>query len=282
MNSDSRAENHDMRKWHWAFAIVGVVAAVLFAFSYWVDYDREWRTYQRAYASELRAIVSGKGVRELPNPGFVYMQTIVSPTRVDRCQMCHRGIDDPRFAKSPQPLTAHPRIPAHPFEKFGCSVCHLGQGRATTVADAHGKVPFWDEPMLEKPYIQASCGACHRGVKLKGAPLVVRGRQLYMQMGCVGCHRVHGAGGTIGPELTFIGERRKDPKWHLAHFLEPKKTSPGTTMPPYKHLKKADLDALTVYMLSLKRPPAGLIAAPNVITAKSEEKPAGAGGEGVK
>ncbi len=101
MNSDIQAENHALRKWHWAFAIVGVVAAVLFTLSYWMDYDREWRKYQRNYASELRAILSGKGVRELPNPGIVYVQTIVSPTRVDRCQMCHRGIDDPRFAKSP-------------------------------------------------------------------------------------------------------------------------------------------------------------------------------------
>lgn len=102
-----------------------------------------------------------------------------------------------------------------------------------------------------------------------------------MQMGCVGCHRIHGVGGTVGPELTWVGERRKDPKWHLDHFIDPKKTSPGTTMPPYKHLKKADLDALTIYMLSLKRAPAGLIAAPNVV-AVAEGKKAAEGGAAEK
>jgi cytochrome c551/c552 len=247
-----------------AFAILGTSSALLFAISYWQDYEREWRAYQKQYGTELRAILSGSGKQDLPDPGFVYMQTLVSSTRVDRCQMCHRGIDDPRFAKSPQPIAAHPKIPSHPFEKFGCTVCHMGQGRATTVADAHGKVPFWEEPLLSKPYIQAKCGTCHRGVKLKGAPLVEKGRQLYLQMGCIGCHRIHGVGGTVGPDLTWVGERRKDPKWHLAHFKNPQSVSAGTTMPPYGHLKKEGLDALTVYMMSLKHAPAGLIAGPNV------------------
>jgi hypothetical protein len=276
MKSETNPEAGSLGRWYLAFAVVGVVSALLFAISYWRDFDREWRQYQDAYASELRAIVSGTGSREVPNPGYVYNQVVVSPSRVDRCQMCHRAVDDPRFAKSPQPLTTHPKIPVHPFEKFGCTACHMGQGRATTVADGHGKVAFWDEPLLPKPFTQASCGACHRGVKLKEAPLLARGRQLYLTMGCLGCHRIHGVGGKLGPELTWVGERQKSPEWHLKHFREPKTTSPGTTMPPYKHLPKKDLEALTVYMLSLRHAPEGLIAAPTTIRAGTAAK-AGAG-----
>ncbi|MDA0999076.1 MAG: c-type cytochrome [bacterium] len=265
MNAKERLEENGLRRWHVAFALIGLAAALLFFISYWQDYGREWRTYQRQYASELRAFLSGQGEKELPPTEFVYIQTVVEePTRVDRCQMCHRAVDDPRFSKSPQPLTSHPKIPPHPFEKFGCTVCHGGQGRATTVADAHGNVPFWEEPLLKKPFTQASCGSCHRGVDLKDAPLVARGRQLYLQSGCIGCHRIHGVGGMVGPDLTWVGDRRKDPKWHEEHLRLPAKLFPGTTMPPYGHLPKKDLQALVVYMLSLRQAPARLIAAPNV------------------
>ena len=95
----------------------------------------DWRA-----ATAERAIASGAGARELPGTKFVYLQTVVTATRLDRCQMCHRAVDDPRFAQAPQPLTTHPKIPPHPFEKFGCTVCHQGQGRATTVADARACV----------------------------------------------------------------------------------------------------------------------------------------------
>ena len=37
-------------------------------------------------------------------------------------------------------------------------------------------------------------------------------------------------------------------------------------MPPYGHLPKENLDALTVYMLSLREAPARLLAAPNVFS----------------
>ena len=272
MKPETNPEVGSLRNWYLAFAIVGVVSGLLFIISYWSDYDREWRKYQDAYATELRAIVSGSGKRDMPNPGYIYNQIVVSPNRVDRCQMCHRAVDDPRFAQSPQPLTTHPKIPSHPFEKFGCTSCHMGQGRATTVADGHGKVPFWDEPLRRKPFTQASCGTCHRGVNLKEAPLLAKGRQLYLTLGCIACHTIHGVGGKLGPELTWVGERRKDPDWHLKHFSTPQSTSPGTTMPPYKHLAKKDLEAITVYMLSLSRAPEGLIAAPNAIQAKAAVK----------
>lgn len=264
MNGQRRPEEIALRKWHWKFAAVGVISALLFIVSFWKDHAREWRRYQAMYASELRAVLSGQGEGHVADPGYVYIQTVVTPAIVDRCQMCHRAVDDPRFTQAPQPIRSHPRIPGHPFEKFGCTACHLGQGRATTVADAHGRVPFWDEPLLKKPFIQATCGSCHRGVKLDGAPLIERGRQLYLTMGCIGCHRIHRVGGTVGPDLTWVGNRRKDPEWHMAHFRFPQKVSAGSTMPPYIHLKKEDLEALTVYMLSLRSAPPELIAAPNV------------------
>ncbi|MDA2909848.1 cytochrome c [Nitrospiraceae bacterium AH_259_D15_M11_P09] len=35
-------------------------------------------------------------------------------------------------------------------------------------------------------------------------PSVVRGKQLYQTLGCAACHRIHGEGEMIGPELSSV------------------------------------------------------------------------------
>ena len=250
--------------WVVAFAVLSVCAAFFFLLSVWKDYDREWRGYQRTYREMLVARAATEEERKtVLGSGDQFEQIIVAGgERVDRCVMCHRGVEHPAFQGAAQPFARHPSMPLHPFEQFGCTVCHQGQGRATTVQDAHGEVPFWEEPLLRGPLIQASCGPCHAGV-LKEAPLVQKGKLLYLTNGCIGCHKIRGVGGVVGPDLTFAGERRKDPKWHVEHFKFPQKVSPGSAMPAYAHLSPPDLEALTVYMLSLRRAPSALaLAAP--------------------
>jgi cytochrome c553 len=259
-------ENNEHVPFRWvvAFAVLSGIAALFFILSLWKDYDREWRGYQRTY----REMLASRGAtaeerQEALRSGDRFEQIIVARgERVDRCVMCHAGIEHPAFAGAPQPFARHPAIPRHPFENFGCTVCHQGQGRATTVKDGHGEVAFWEEPLLRGSFIQASCGPCH-GDGLKGAPLIQRGKQLYLTTGCIGCHKIRGVGGVVGPDLTFAGQRRKDPEWHIEHFKSPQKISPGSTMPPYGRLPEKDLQALTVYILSLRRAPAELaLAAP--------------------
>ncbi len=40
----------------------------------------------------------------------------------------------------------------------------------------------------------------------------------------------------IGPDLANIGVRQPDPRWHLMHLYNPRLTSPGSIMPPYRYL----------------------------------------------
>ena len=72
--------------------------------------------------------------------------------KVDRCITCHAGIDDPRMVDQAKdtPYYAHPGnfLMDHPPSKYGCTICHQGQGRATSLPDAHGHIPFWPEPLL--------------------------------------------------------------------------------------------------------------------------------------
>lgn len=84
-------------------------------------------------------------------------------------------------------------------------------------------------------------------------PSIVHGQMLFANLGCAGCHRIHGNGGAIGPDLSYEGDVRPDREWHLKHFRDPQSVSPGSIMPKFP-LTDAELHDLTEYMLSLKRP----------------------------
>ena len=79
----------------------------------------------------------------------------------------------------------------HP-EKFGCSACHGGNGRATTsTVKAHGQNPFWLHPLFHKENTEAGCQMCHANDRVtQGADILNLGKDLFYQRGCVGCHRM--------------------------------------------------------------------------------------------
>jgi ubiquinol-cytochrome c reductase cytochrome b subunit len=83
-------------------------------------------------------------------------------------------------------------------------------------------------------------------------PGVAHGKTLFTQFGCAACHRIHGEGGALGPDLSYEGDSRPEREWHLRHFRDPQSVSPGTMMPKFP-LTEQELNDLTSYVLSLKR-----------------------------
>jgi len=81
-------------------------------------------------------------------------------------------------------------------------------------------------------------------------PSIVRGRELFSSLQCNGCHRVHGSGGAVGPDLSYVG-RTRDRDWLIRHFKDPQSVVPGSIMPRFP-LEGSKMDDLTNYMLSLK------------------------------
>ena len=77
-----------------------------------------------------------------------------------------------------------------------------------------------------------------------------KGEQIFKQK-CSMCHVVNGKGGKIGPELTKVAAGMKDND--IKSQLEnPKKQNPSSSMPAFKSLPKADMDALLGYLKTLK------------------------------
>ena len=131
---------------------------------------------------------------------------------VDRCEVCHAGIREPleltpaslapdKPGGKPDSLArafvSHPNkeiLAVHNPEKFGCSSCHWGNGRATTSEmKGHGRHRFWLWPMFEKENTEAGCQQCHaRDRVTDGADTLNLGRDLFSQRGCMGCHRYEG------------------------------------------------------------------------------------------
>ncbi|MGZ4812078.1 MAG: hypothetical protein ACXVZI_04865 [Terriglobales bacterium] len=149
---------------------------------------------------------------------------------VDRCESCHMGAREPvritaalmtpNGGKSPDEyalaFTSHPEpelLKVHDPDKFGCSPCHQGNGRATTsVEKAHGYYEHWLWPMFRKANVEAGCQACHQADMFLQAGAVGQtisdGKFLFRQRGCNGCHRYEGYD-REPEELLNIGQQIK-------------------------------------------------------------------------
>jgi cytochrome c551/c552 len=145
------------------------------------------------------------------NPPGATLNNLGGAGLVDRCQSCHVGTD-PRYvppqivltkadlgmAKSNDaPFTSHPDIDLlkwHPLEKFGCSPCHGGNGRAIdSVKRGHGRYEHWLWPLYYPENYEAGCQQCHAGdMVTEHAAVLNQGKQLYRAKGCIGCHRFNG------------------------------------------------------------------------------------------
>ncbi len=233
------------------FVALGLLCSGLVVAAFFKDQSREWKDWQREYRAREVARATNDTQRAAAARLPIEIKQIVLPElgHVDRCVTCHLTVEDPSYAGMEQPLAYHPAHDQHPFQKFGCTICHQGQGRATTREAAHGHVKHWEQPMLPREYLEASCAKCHLPDDIPSAPRLARGRELFKELGCIGCHKLHGVGVPIGPELDTVGTHRSA-EWLRRHFRDPAAVVPGSSMPPLT-IDDRDVEQLTLYMLSL-------------------------------
>ncbi|WP_347246495.1 c-type cytochrome [Thermogutta sp.] len=212
------------------------------------------------------------------------------------CGTCHTQIGVPTLERLAQGQAV--------LERSDCLSCHRLDGRGGTIRPAgvggmegpdlsvigrrgfasdwyqvhqrrarENKDPVWrdcipdlsaEERQLLEEYLQTRVGT----------PNVVAGQALFHSLGCRGCHKVSGVGGTEGPDLTAIGLR--DParldftnvqgphtlaNWLSAHTRDPAKIVPGSKMPKLL-LSDAQVESLTYYLLSLRSDPSNKLPEP--------------------
>ena len=231
----------------------------------------EWYGLQKQYRTLLQSKATDERGRAIARDFRVEIKQISVPQlkAVDRCVSCHNGIDDPRMTDVPVPHAVHPGdiLKNHPADRFGCTVCHQGQGPATTFKDAKAVDAYWDYPLLDRNLTQSACLACHDGDKLppQQVALVLEGKKLYQEKSCGACHKLGGRGGILGPTLDNEGAKTKHQliltnlapphstwNWQGAHFQDPGGIVPGSQM-KNPALSGPQVLALTVYMLAQRQ-----------------------------
>ncbi|HWE39167.1 MAG TPA: c-type cytochrome [Isosphaeraceae bacterium] len=219
--------------------------------------------------------------------------------RYDRCKTCHAGIDklgfdtdaDGKPMKATHPAFAtHPHFTdgatttdpkgnevaaglyldangPHPINRFGCTICHGGQGSGTDFTFASHEpndlrqkaeweekqawhaIHFWDEPMLPKRFMESSCLKCHHEVTdVPQATKLQAGYRRIVKYGCTGCHTIGGPGASgpdltdnrqVGPNLKPVGYKVSK-EWLVRWIKNPHAFRPDSRMPRFYGLTNND------------------------------------------
>ena len=217
-----------MNKSRISFALSSVIFLIVLAISPLKDFFHEWKWYQYEYNS----LINDSPQRIKPATPGIKQIWVNKLDKVDRCVTCHLGLKEKALANARQPFTTHPHI-YHDFEEFGCTICHEGQGPATTYKESVGKVKYWDKPVFPREYMEASCGKCHKEQTVPHAPLLSLGRKLIEESNCVGCHKIEGYRKQWVPSLNGIG-LKVNRAWLFTWLKNPKAYAPKTKMPNFQ------------------------------------------------
>jgi mono/diheme cytochrome c family protein len=235
-----------------AFGSASFILLVLLAIAPAKDHFSEWRHYQKQYLRLIRGRADAVTL-ERHFQGGIQQIWIPEQQVTDRCTTCHLGLKEASLADvSSVAFRRHPVIP-HKLTEFGCTICHRGQGAATTVREAHSATEQWEQPLLPVKYIESGCGQCHLE-KLTAAPFLNQGRQLISSYGCTHCHTIKQGDGTYiipdddPPSLKHIADKTSR-EWVYAWIKDPQAYAGTATMPNY-HLSDDDARDISAFILA--------------------------------
>ena len=230
--------------------LLALTGLVFFGMSMVKALDQDFIKHQKAYYEKLGAEDFTVEIRQVnvKTPGAIM---------VDRCQSCHIGASNPDAAGFEEPLAAHPPIvpgmekDPHSFAEIGCTVCHDGNGRALEIHDAHGEYHGWPAPLLAGAAAQANCNRCHamEGGSLAGAEVYEKGRQLFLEKACWGCHTIAGIStSSQAPELSDAGGKFSF-EYLVESMVEPTANDEHSKMPRFDWVDDEEtVHALATYL----------------------------------
>lgn len=240
-------------RFHQAFAALGIAFLAIFSWVFFQEYLAEWRTTQAQFRRLERQVKDPHALSLAPPVAGIRQIWVTDLDRVDRCTTCHLGVDDPSFAGAPQPFAAHRGtwLRTHPPERYGCTVCHGGQGEATTYRDAaHLRIPYWPEPLRAGELLEANCGTCHRQRVVPQAFWLTSGRDQIARAGCVACHDIpdFSREETRAPRLGSVGYKLQ-PEWINVWLANPRDYLSQARMPNFR-LPPDEIAGLSAFLLA--------------------------------
>jgi mono/diheme cytochrome c family protein len=219
------------------FSVLSFTFVLVLASAPLRPYFSEWRAVQSRYNDMARAA----GATPVP----VGVKQIWKPELgiADRCVSCHLGMSGAPEVGGDPLFREHPPVPHDP-KQFGCTVCHGGQGRATTKDAAHGFVSHWDEQMLDRRDLLAGCASCHD--RVPDAPLreIASGLRLIESYDCLSCHKLDGRGRGTAPDLTAVGLGTWPADWHARHLARHDRRESPDWVSSYGPVTPGDLAAI--------------------------------------
>lgn len=203
------------------------------------------------------------------------------------CGGCHTHLAVPewdRLRRGMQLFERYDCLACHSVDGRGGAVRPGWAAPANTPdlsnAGSKGRNPDWYADHLkrraeeENPLWRSSFGEIPEGERADidvfldsrvGAPKLIEAKSMFHSKGCRGCHMVNGVGGDDGPDLSVVGQ--KDPalmnfsqvegrptvaNWMAEHLRAPARVVTGSLMPTMG-LDEAEVQTLTLYLLSLRR-----------------------------
>ena len=264
-------------------------------------------------------------IQQISLPELTINYNFKEVPRYDRCATCHQSIDKLGYAhneKGNESLSpvfhSHPQLTSgatavdpkgnvvkaglyldangpHPINKFGCTICHGGQGSGTDFTysshepsdlkekheweEKHNwhEMHHWDFPMLPTRFIESSCLKCHTQVTdIPDAKKLQAGYSRITKFGCTGCHTIGGPGANgpdltdnrpVGPNLKHIASKTPS-DWTAKWINNPHTFRPDTRMPAFYGLtnnnapsdqpkNQAEVHAITAYLYARSTKPEG-------------------------
>lgn len=82
---------------------------------------------------------------------------------------------------------------------------------------------------------------------------IKEGQSLFAANGCIACHSINGAGGSVGPNLSHEKSKGRTLKWLQAQIKNSKSHNPASIMPSFESLPDSQILAISDYLLSVDK-----------------------------
>ena len=109
-----------------------------------------------------------------------------------------------------------------------------------------GERPAQARPAVER--VEAPTARVNLAESSAGAQ---NGRDLFVSLGCMGCHMVNGKGGQAGTDLSDEANKGRSRQWLQTKIRNPKADNPQSVMPANPTLSDEQVNSLVDYLQSL-------------------------------